>query len=81
MALYTIRGMAARLLKLILGIPLLYVGWLGISAGLGNPVIMERILFLSIGGLLGAGGIGAFVSAIMNEELVIGAEDEQMGWE
>lgn len=64
--LYTITGLKARILKLLLGTPFLVVGGLMVDAGLEGSF---AILF--IGALVAVVGAGAYLSAILNDEVSI----------
>lgn len=67
--LYTIRGLKARLLKLLVGTPILLVGALIVGVGLEDPA--EGFVIMFIGGLFALGGALALLSAITNDEVAI----------
>lgn len=67
--LYTITGLKARILKLIVGTPILVAGALMLDAGLENPT--EPYVLPFIGGIVALGGVVACLSAFTNDELAI----------
>lgn len=69
--LFTVRGLPARLLKLLVGTPLVLVGAALVAVGLGSAVTVEGVVPLLIGGVIGCIGLYYYFSAIRSDEFAV----------
>ena len=53
----TISGLTARVVRLFVGIPLLTIGGLLVSAGLGDSGELVNVILLGLGTVLGFAGV------------------------
>lgn len=69
--LFTITGLPARLLKLLLGTPFLLGGGLGVSVGLARLPSATGVAALVFGGVVGLVGVLVTLSAVTNDEVAV----------
>ncbi|WP_115864749.1 hypothetical protein [Halorussus litoreus] len=67
---FTVRGLKARVLKLIVGTPFLLVGVVLVGAGLTASDI-ARVVLLAIGSVLGFVGCAAYYGAVRSDEFTV----------
>lgn len=67
---FTIRGMKARVLKLLIGTPFLLVGVVLVVTGLSASGISQLVL-LAVGSILGFVGCASYYGAIRSDKFTV----------
>lgn len=67
-----ITGLKARVLRTLVGIPLLLLGGVMVSAGLGNPTGLVNVVLMGVGAVLGFVGGYTFLGAIRDDDVAVG---------
>lgn len=69
--LFRITGLKARVLRTLVGIPLVLIGGVLVFAGLGNPTDLVNVVSMGVGAVLGFVGGYNFLGAIRDDDIAV----------
>jgi len=69
--LFTIQGLPARLLKLLIGTPLVLAGAGFVAVGLGAAETVDGVVPMLLGSILGFAGLYYYYGAVRSDEFTV----------